>query len=597
MKNTLKSVFATQALLSATLTLSATIVTAGIASAADAPKPLEIAQAAPSSTSVASLDQVKAYGSEGANNNEVSQVTSVSQLSDVRPTDWAFQALQSLVERYGCIAGYPDKTYRGNRALTRFEFAAGLNACLDRVNELIAASTADLVKKEDLATLQKLQEEFAAELATLRGRVDSLEARATTLEKQQFSTTTKLRGEAIFSFSGALGDSKAIGSVQQRAIDALPTAALRNAANAAARTDVDENQTFSDRVRLSLATSFTGKDTLLTRLQARNITAFADATGTNMARLSYEGSSPSGTPANNSVFVDKLYYRLPIGAGSVTFDAIGGEFYNNVPNFNPLLASDGQGTISRFGRFNPIYRQGSSNSASGAGVTLNYPLGQALTVSLGYLADNASDPTNANGLFNGSNAALAQIAFKPSQSIDLGLTYVRSYDKGTNVTVTSGTGSRLANSPFASLVGTTVNGQIVRSSATSADQFGAEAAIRLTPGFTLAGWAGYTKARLEDRNVNADADIWNWAVTLAFPDLGKKGNLAGIVLGQPPKVTNSSLNAREDRDTSFHVEGLYRYQLNNNISITPGIIVIFNPENNNANDTVYVGTVRTTFTF
>ena len=58
------------------------------------------------------------------------QVTSVSQFSDVQPTDWAFQALQSLVERYGCIAGYPNGTYRGNRALTRYEFAAGLNACL-----------------------------------------------------------------------------------------------------------------------------------------------------------------------------------------------------------------------------------------------------------------------------------------------------------------------------------------------------------------------------------------------------------------------------------------------------------------------------------
>ncbi len=64
------------------------------------------------------------------------QVTSVSQLSDVQPTDWAFQALQSLVDRYGCIAGYPDSTYRGNRALTRDEFAAGMNACLDSVNEL-----------------------------------------------------------------------------------------------------------------------------------------------------------------------------------------------------------------------------------------------------------------------------------------------------------------------------------------------------------------------------------------------------------------------------------------------------------------------------
>ncbi|MHC5833468.1 MAG: iron uptake porin, partial [Nostoc sp.] len=87
------------------------------------------------------------------------QVNSVSQLSDIKPSDWAFQALRSLVERYGCIAGYPDGTYRGNRALSRYEFAAGLNACLNRVNELIAAGTSDLVKKEDLAVLQNLQTE------------------------------------------------------------------------------------------------------------------------------------------------------------------------------------------------------------------------------------------------------------------------------------------------------------------------------------------------------------------------------------------------------------------------------------------------------
>ncbi|GAB1544175.1 hypothetical protein NUACC21_68510 [Scytonema sp. NUACC21] len=118
----------------------------------------------------------------------IAQVTSVSQLSDVQPTDWAFQALQSLVERYGCIAGYPNGTYRGNRALTRYEFAAGLNACLDKVNELIATATAELVTKQDLVTLQRLQEEFAAELATLRGRVDVLEARTAELEANQSLT-------------------------------------------------------------------------------------------------------------------------------------------------------------------------------------------------------------------------------------------------------------------------------------------------------------------------------------------------------------------------------------------------------------------------
>lgn len=130
----------------------------------------------------------------------IAQVTSVSQLSDVQPTDWAFQALQSLVERYGCIAGYPDGTYRGNRALTRYEFAAGLNACLDRVNELIATAT-DQIGQEDLATLQKLQQEFADELATLRSTSNNNLANAIGLSAGQRSDRdVGLHIEAFYRF-------------------------------------------------------------------------------------------------------------------------------------------------------------------------------------------------------------------------------------------------------------------------------------------------------------------------------------------------------------------------------------------------------------
>src|SRR5919202_4259747 len=139
----------------------------------------------------------------------MAQVNSVSQLSDVQPTDWAFQALQNLVERYGCIAGYSDGTFRGDRAMTRYEFAAGLNACLEHMNQLFASVTNNLATKEDFATLQRLQQEFAVELTTLRVRVDSLETRTAQLEANQFSTTTKLSGSASFvirdfltSFSG-----------------------------------------------------------------------------------------------------------------------------------------------------------------------------------------------------------------------------------------------------------------------------------------------------------------------------------------------------------------------------------------------------------
>jgi hypothetical protein len=513
-----------------------------------------IAPANAQSAPVNPLAQVGAYSAEGVSSAELDQVTSVSQLSDVKPTDWAFQALQSLVERYGCIVGYPDKTFRGNRAMTRYEFAAGLNACMDRVNELIAAGTADLVKKEDLEVLKKMQEEFAAELATLRGRVDGLEARTATLEKQQFSTTTKLRGEVIFSLAGVVGDERATGPQN---------------------TDLSDNTTFSDRVRLSFNTSFGGKDLLMTRLNARNTPDLGNAaTGTNMTKLSYEGGGA------NEFTVDKLWYQFPLGdKTTIRVDATGGEFYNNVNNFNPLLASDGQGAISRFGRFNPIYRL----ATGGAGATANFKLGDKVTLSAGFLANGANDPSSENGLFDGSNAALAQIAFKPSKTFDIGLTYVRSYNRGlpgNNNPLSGSTGSVLANAPFGNV-------------ATTADNFGLQASFKFSPQIVASGWVGYSSANSQASN--AEADIWNWAVTLAFPDLGKKGNLAGIIVGMPPKVTSSS--GAEDPDSSLHVEALYRYQLNNNISITPGLVVIFNPNHDDSRDTIYVGAVRATFSF
>ena len=75
------------------------------------------------------LDRFRAWESQN-------QVTSINQFSDVKPTDWAYQALNNLIERYGCVAGYPDGTYRGKQAMTRYEAAALLNACLDRITEV-----------------------------------------------------------------------------------------------------------------------------------------------------------------------------------------------------------------------------------------------------------------------------------------------------------------------------------------------------------------------------------------------------------------------------------------------------------------------------
>lgn len=518
--------------------------------------------------------------SNPAPDNTLAQVTSVSQLSDVQPTDWAFQALQSLVERYGCIAGYPDGTYRGNRALTRYEFAAGLNACLDRVNELIATATADTVTKEDLATLQRLQEEFSAELATLRGRVDALEARTAELEANQFSTTTKLTGEVIAAVSDVFGgDDRAALSGQ---------ADTSNGENGV-------NTVLADRARLNFDTSFTGKDLLRTRLQARNVVPFQRTgtpgapgdTGTGMTRLGFDGDE------GNDVQLDDFFYRFPVtefAEVKVDFDA--SEFNDNVYTFNPLFESSGRGAISRFGRFNPIYRQG----ANGSGLTVNLNPKGKLGLSLGYLSPNSNDPEDGFGLFNGDYAALAQIAFRPSDALNIGLTYAHTYENSgpsnvttsNNIGVSGGTGSTYANNPF--------NG-----ASTSANHYSAEASLRLGEKITISGWGGYTVAIAEDGpgalNRGDTADIWNWAATLALQDFGKEGSVLGVIFGQPPRAGSNDFGGRRDRDRSYHLEGLYRFPVTDNIEITPGVMVIFNPEHNDDNDTVYVGTLRTTFRF
>jgi Carbohydrate-selective porin, OprB family/S-layer homology domain len=527
-----------------------------------------LAAALGSTAATAAEVMVAADGTTTPQNNAMAQVTSVSQLSDVRPTDWAFQALQSLVERYGCIAGYPDRTYRGNRAMTRYEFAAGLNACMDRVNELIAAATNDLASKQDLAKLQKLQEEFAAELATLRGRVDAVEAKTATLEKQQFSTTTKLKGESIFSISGVLGGNQAASLTRVDGVAGTVTNAPRP--------KLDDSTTFSQRTRLVFNTSFTGKDTLVTRLQASNVPNFQSATGTPMARLSYDGVTGTGA---SEVLMNKLYYRFPFNPNvRVTVDAIGGELYNNAENRSPL-ASDSAGAISRFGRFNPIYRYG----AGGAGATVNIALGKQLDLDFGYLADSASTPTTANGLFKGSYGAMAQLNFQPIAPLGLSLTYIKGYDRTGNADVTGGTGSALAVRPFGNV-------------ATSSDNYGAEANFKLAKNLTVSGWAGLTQA-VNRTNTTQAATLWNWAASLTAMDVGSKGSMAGLTFGMPPRVTDGDGGAAENVNTSYHLEALYRYKLNDKIAITPGLVVLFNPEHNNANNTIYVGTLRTTFSF
>merc|ERR1712196_767712 len=216
---------------------------------------------------------------EYAPSSQKEQVTSITQFSDVYPTDWAYQALANLIERYGCVAGYPNGTFRGNRAMTRYEAAALLNACLDRITEITDE-------------LRRLIKEFERELAIIRGRVDGLEARVGELEATQFSTT-KLKGSTHWVFGAAKYHGK--GSDAEAAANG--------------------GTSFSYDLRLALETSFTGKDSLVTRLRSGNMNNIYGGNGVGLFGQEY------GVNTGNAVVIDRLFYSFPVGD---EFTVVGG---------------------------------------------------------------------------------------------------------------------------------------------------------------------------------------------------------------------------------------------------------------------------------
>ena len=543
-----------------------------------------LASSAPASSqevNTASLDNFLQYSDpaiasgESVENDPMDQVTNVNQLRDVSPTDWAYEALRSLVDRYGCIVGFPNQTYRGSQALSRYEFAAGLNSCLNQIERLIASSEA--VVREDLDTINRLTEEFEAELATIGGRIDSLESRTAFFEDNAFSTTTKLQGEVAFTLANAFGDEQATDFFDGDT-DFLDEDSP----------DLDSEVVFTDKVRLQLVSSFTGEDQLFTRLTAGNIdNSFQDETNTREGRFAQDG------PAGNNVVIDRLHYTFGVLDNNlkITAMAVLAAHHFYAESFNPGLNTGGgaTGALSRFGERSPLYRQGLARTSAGLGLT--YSIGEKFEITAGYIAPGASDPDEGAGLFNGTYSALGQLVFKPTESIKIGASYVRGYNNDGGASLWGGTGTNLANLTNP-LTGASF------SDSTTSNTFGGQFQWDISSFISLRGWFAYTDLDLLD---TGDAEIMTYAGALVFPDLGKEGNLGALIVGAEPYLTDIELDNEDDPDFAddipLHVEALYRYQLNDNISITPGLVWLVSPNQNADNDDIFIGAIRTTFTF
>jgi len=492
------------------------------------------------------------------------QVTSVSQLRDVSPGDWAYEALRSLVERYGCIAGYPDGTFRGNRAMTRYEFAAGLNACLQQIERLLVGREGDALP--DLDVLRRLREEFEVELVTLGSRVDNLEGRVAFLEDNQFSTTTKLFGQVIIGVQGRT-DNEA---------DFFPVDGIQDTDDPGTQINLISN------TQLSLFTQFSPRSLLLTGLRAG--TGGTAPRLTNDTRLGYEGNT------GGDVVLSDLTYRHLIG-NNLAF-IVGTEGVNAVNVFRGAnrVESAGFGPISAFAQRNPIIAIGGGRG----GLGFDWQITNRVNLQ-GVYSTRLPDDPDIGGIFGseqGENTVGFQLALAPTNTIDVALNYINSY------------------SPLGRLRTGIGDDQLTVGTAINTHAFGATLSWQITPRVTLGGWGGYTTSNRQGDDGNVETT--NWMAFLNFPDLGGEGNLAGLYVGQPPKIVSSDLPTGENipdllaggigesgdqPGTTTHVELFYRYRLTDNITLTPGFVVIFEPAHTPDSDTIFIGALRTTFTF
>jgi porin len=78
---------------------------------------------------------------------------------------------------------------------------------------------------------------------------------------------------------------------------------------------------------------------------------------------------------------------------------------------------------------------------------------------------------------------------------------------------------------------------------------------------------------------------------VAFPDLLRPGNLAGIAVGQP-FIADEIGNA-----TQTNFEAFVSILTSDNIRVTPLFQVVTNAGNQSVNGTIFTGTLRTVLSF
>jgi hypothetical protein len=471
-----------------------------------------------------------------------------NELSDIKPSDWSYRSLQSLVDRYDCLSASAETTFDGISQIDRNKFASDLNICTQQIKDLVGVAPADL------EILKQLQTEFVTELTALNNKLNRLETDVAKLETQQFSTTTKLTGQAIFAINaGTFGGDRII----------APRGAIVSTRK--------PNATSLYRVSLDLNTSFNGNDLLKVRLVAAS-----NGTGDNAAGFlepNFGSVLDFAVPGREQVSLGRLYYTFkPIEDLSVTIgpQMVAPDFVDKNRYANASFRDFSTAAITN--NFILLPRPG------GAGAAIDWKPNQSpFSVRAVYIASSGSTGLPENQQFFGGGAAndvrlfplagggstgglfgdpylgIVELEYAPTKSIAMRLQY---------------SSGELLGSKFG-VVG--VN---------------AEVAISHQVGlFARYGSGSYPNTTLGDIRPQY------WSAGIAVQDLFTKNDLAGIGIAQPfllKEVGNA---------TQTNFEAFYNIPVSKSLRITPILQVITNPANQSSNGSIVTGTVRAVFSF
>jgi hypothetical protein len=475
------------------------------------------------------------------------------------------------------VAGYPDGTFRGKKPLSRWEAAALLNACLDRITEITDE-------------LRRLMKEFESELAVLKGRVDGLEAKVGELEANQFSTTTKLKGQATFVIGANSygGDRRVVGSDF-----GLPNSENPKWANLA---KAQQGATaFNYDLRIDFDTSFTGKDLLRTRLRAGNFgkSPFGQPiVGLNALEVGFEGP-----PGADSVMVNRLFYQFPIGSSFTA--TIGGRVRQDdmLAVWPSVYPADTVLDIFTYAGAPGTY---SLNLGSGGGLWWK---SGGFSASVNYVAANGNVGTPSTdfevcgGIGNdcSQQTGTAQLAYTGT---NFGIAAAYTYSSGGGVAgLYPGNGTPLAVSTF-------LGASSVNSVGVSA--YWQPSNSGWIPSISL-GW-GLNSYTYDDNNTFDGsafdgAQSQSWYVGIQWADMFIKGNALGMAVGQPTFLTNTGDADFDANDGQYAWEWWYKFQVTDNISVTPAIYYLSAPlgqlqrGNGDGDFNNFGGLLKTTFKF